>query len=122
MCAGASSSPSPPASSSSPTLSCSLQLLLASLVKLGRSPHLWQLSPQDRVSLGASCWPQLWALQLAQSGADPRALVAAPESALDPCVARLVRAAQELRALAPDHAEWTMMESLVAAGRGDQAI
>ncbi len=120
----------PPSPLSSSGLSCSLQLLLASLMKLGRNPQLWQVSQQERLALAASCWPQLWAVQLAQSGADPRALLtAAPTTVaeltvkvaaalLSPQLARLVTAVQELRALTPDQAEWTMMENLVVAGRG----
>ena len=102
-------------------LSCSMQLLLACAVKLARLPQLAQLPRQDRLALAASCWPQLWALQLAQSGAEPSALLTADRLALlNPSAVRLARSAHDLRALGLDQAEWAMVECLVSGGSGEK--
>lgn len=99
-----------------PALSCSLQLLLGALLRSSANPQLARLPRGERLALTAAAWPQLWALQLAQSGADPRALVSDRLALLSAAVAGLATAAAELRALAPDPTEWGMVEGLAVAG------
>ncbi len=117
----------PPPSQLCATASSSLQLLLASLLKLVRvhQVHLPHSTCQERLSAAAAVWPHLWAAQLAQSAAaaDPRALMllmAATSNAnsIPSNLCRLLQAINEVRALALDHAEWGMVENIVHGGKG----
>ena len=103
-----------------PSLSNALQLLLASLLKLRRSPELTSLPPLERLTLSVGAWPQLWVLQLLQSGLSVRGLV--PEHCPGP-VAKLdgfERTMLELRALCVDEAEVALLEKLTIANTGIQ--
>ena len=97
-------------------LSCSLQLLLGTLIKLTHHPELLVLPKLERIALSVASWPQLWAFQLAQSCLDPRILAACPEQASESSWFQLIR---ELRELKIDLAEWGLIETLVIGGKGE---
>ena len=70
--------------------------------------------PIDIFSKAAvSTWPQLWLLQLTQSGVDPKA-IAGPNAA----AGRLLPLLEELRGLNLDQAEWGLIETLLIGRRG----
>ena len=63
--------------------------------------------------VASSTWPQLWLLQLAQSGVDPKA-ISGPNGAAE----RLLPLLEELRSLSLDRAEWGLIENLLIGRRG----
>ena len=63
--------------------------------------------------VASSTWPQLWLLQLAQSGVDPKAISGANGAA-----ERLLPLLEELRTLCLDRAEWGLIENLLIGRRG----
>ena len=63
--------------------------------------------------MASSTWPQLWLLQLSQSGVDPKA-ISGPNGAAE----RLLPLLEELRSLSLDRAEWGVIENLVIGRRG----
>ncbi len=108
-----------------------LQLLLATLLKLSNHPELSSANRIARATIAGAVWPQLFALQLAQSTLDPRALAATAAAPVAVEVQQqqlalipLVHAINELRALALDQAEWGLLEALVIGGKGisDQTV
>ncbi len=100
----------------SPGLTCSLQLLLGTLVKLTQHPELRRLPRTERISVAVSTWPQLWVLHLVQSGIDVARVFECEggEQAL-----KLAKMVDEFRSLKLDQAEWGLVEALVMGGRGD---
>ena len=60
-----------------------------------------------------STWPQLWLLQITQSGVDPKAI-----AGLNAASGRLLPLLEELRGLNLDQAEWGLIETLLIGRRG----
>ena len=63
--------------------------------------------------VASSTWPQLWLLQLSQSGVDPKA-ISGPNGAAE----RLLPLLEELRSLSLDRAEWGLIENFLLGRRG----
>ncbi len=103
----------------SPGLTCSLQLLLGTLVKLTQHPELRRLPRTERISVAVSTWPQLWVLHLVQSGIDVARVFECGVAKGGEQALKLAKMVDEFRSLKLDQAEWGLVEALVMGGRGD---
>jgi hypothetical protein len=86
--------------------------LVSALLKVRHHPHVSALTRTDRVALSLAAWPTMWMLQLAQSG------VSVAVGGADSTCAAIVHFVMELRALELDPNEWSLVESIIIAGKG----